>query len=517
MRGDADLVLVNGRIFTAAPRDPWARGMAIAGDRIGVVGSDAQAERWSGRGTAVVDLGGRVVVPGFIDAHAHMADAAGEIGWVRLDRCRSLERAVSVLAIAAAAQAPGTWVVAADWDESKWPERRYPVRDDLDRASRDRRILAVRIDRHMASLNSAALEEVRGLVALRGFDVDGTGRPTGILKEDALNALWDRMGPSEAALDRGLGVVMGRAHRLGITSIHDVVDRRGWQAYQRAHRRGRLRVRVCAMLRDDLLPSAIAAGLMTGLGDEWLRLGAIKVFSDGSIGARTAALSEPYSDAPHERGLLVHSPGELRSILESAHRASWQTATHAIGDAAIDAVLDALESVDDAAPLTGSRHRIEHYELPTEAALERSRRLGIIASCQPNFIGQWSRPGGMYDVRLGARAGRNNPYRRILKARIPLCFGSDGMPYGPLNGIDAAVSAPHGDQALRVDDAIRAYTAGGAYASFEERLKGTLQPGRVADFVVLEGDPFAHPSGQRTKVQSTWIAGRRVFGVEPKS
>jgi len=519
MVADADLVVLGGRVFTATQERPWARAFAVRGDRLVAVGTDAQAERWSGPRTRIVDLGGRVAIPGLIDAHAHMADSAGELGWTRLDGTRGLEAAVERLRRAAARKPSRSWVIGAGWDEAKWPERRYLRREDLDRASTDRPVVARRIDCHMGSLNSRALELARDLTAVRGFEVDDRGTPTGILKEDAFEAFQLRFEPGEERIALGLPTVARMAHRLGITSIHDIVDAAGWRAYQHARRTGRLRLRVYALLRDALLPSLVCAGMATGLGDEWLRLGAVKVFSDGSLGAYTAALREDYAGRPSDRGILVHEEAELRSILEAAHRAGLQTATHALGDRAIEAVVAALEEIQGAHLRRDARHRIEHYELPDEDVLRRTRVARLVASCQPNFVGQWSGPGEVYETRLGReRVSGNNPYRRILARRIPLAFGSDGMPYGPLYGIHWAVNGFFEDQRIPVEDAFRAATSGGAFAAFEESLKGTIERGKLADFVILDDDPFADSSRIRyARVQSTWIGGSRVFARAAKS
>lgn len=513
MAGDADVVLVGGRIFTADRTRPWAKAIAVRGERILAVGTDTQAERWAGRRSRRVALDGRVVVPGFIDAHAHMADAAGELGWTDLWGSHDLATAAGRLRDAAASAPAGAWVIGKDWDEQAWPERRYLTRADLDDVSQDRPVVALRRDRHMASLNSIALDAAASVAGTRGFEVDASGRATGVLKEDVLDAFWSTIEPSEAAVQAGLGRMAARAHRLGITSAHDVVDARGWRAYQRAARAGRLRLRVYAMPRDGLLPSLVRAGLMTGLGDDWLRLGAIKVFSDGSLGAYTAALLEPYEGRPGDRGMLIHPRDELRDLLATAHRAGFQTATHAIGDAAIRLVLETLEGVQAEAPRRDARHRIEHYELPDAEVLRRTKAAGIVASCQPNFVGWCSGPGGTYETRLGVdRARHNSPFRRISGHRIPMCFGSDGMPYGPLHGIHWAVNGFFPDQRVSVEDAVRAYTAGGAYAAFEERGKGTLAPGRLADFVVLRDDPFERPDRiEAVRIDSTWIGGTRVY------
>jgi predicted amidohydrolase YtcJ len=273
------------------------------------------------------------------------------------------------------------------------------------------------------------------------------------------------------------------------------------------------------MLRDPLMPALIDGGFRTGFGDPWLRLGAIKVFADGSLGAYTAALDAPYAGRPGERGMLVHSPRELREILEAAHRAGFQTATHAIGDAAIRLVVETLEAVQDSLPRKDPRHRIEHYELPDDEVLRRTKSAGIVASCQPNFVGQWSGPGDVYETRLGAaRTVTNNPYRTILRRRVPLCFGSDGMPYSPLYGVHWAVNGFFEDQRISPEEALRAATAGSAFAAFEEDDKGTLEPGKLADFAVLSGDPFETPEAiARMRVASTWIGGHRVHTAAPKS
>src|SRR5947208_2870097 len=378
----ADLVLVGANVFTGSQRRRWAKSLAIQDGRILAVGTEGQVSRAADRGTRRLDLHGRIVVPGFIDAHTHVADSAGELGWTRLDGTRSMTEAIA--------------------------------------------------------------------------------KP------------HDRFGAGPAVIERNLPRIARMAHRLGITSVHDVVSIPAWTAYQRLRRAGRLRLRVSAWVPTAAAESFARAGIQSGLGDEWLRMGGVKVFSDGSLGAFTAFLDSPYEGRGKDRGSLIHPPTELRSILETAHRAGLRTATHAIGDAASRLVAETLAEVQEENPREPMRHRIEHFELPDEETLRLTRDAGLIASCQPNFVGQWSGPGDVYEMRLGSdRLRRNNPFRQIARLGIPLCFGSDGMPYGPLYGIHWAVNGCFDDQCLSPEDAFRAYSARGAYASFEETRRLT--------------------------------------------
>jgi len=503
----ADLVLLDGEVHTMDPANPLAKGIAFGHGRILAVGTNAQAEAWAGKTTEVVPLGGKVVVPGFIDAHAHLMESAARTSNLDLGGCGSLLAARDLLRDRASRAPPGEWVVADDWDESRWPEARYLTRNDLDRASETVPIAAVRVDRHMASVNSAALGLLKIPQETRGFETTSAGVPTGVVKEDALGKMWDLVWSTPDRLATGFQEVAKRALSLGITSVHDVVSDVEIRAYQIAKASGALPLRVYLMARHALFPHLASAGISRGFGDEWLRLGAVKVFADGSFGARTAALFEPYRDDPGEGGMLVHPARELREIVQGIHTAGFQAAAHAIGDRAIELVIETVEAV---APAAGPRHRIEHAELLHVEQIDRMAPHGIVASCQPNFVGQWSLPGGLYERRLGfERTALNNPYRSILERGVALAFGSDGMPYGPLEGIHWAVNAPFGVQRLTVDQAVSAYTLGGATAAFEEAEKGVLAPGRLGDAVVLSGDPWREPERIREiRVDATVSAGR---------
>ena len=497
------------------PASPHAKGIAFGGGRILALGTNAQAEKWAGKGTEMIGLDGKVVVPGFIDAHAHLMESAAYASNLDLGGCASAAAALETLKGRVDGELPGEWVIADGWDESRWPEARYLTRQDLDTVSKEIPIAAVRVDRHMASVNSPALDVLKIPPGTRGFETMSSGQPTGILKEDALAAMWDAVWPAPERLASNFQEVGKRALSLGITGVHDVVGEGEIRAYQIARSSGGLPLRITLMARERLLPHFAAIGLSRGFGDEWLRLGAIKVFSDGSLGARTAALFEPYRDDPTEGGMLIHPPRELRDIVAGISAAGFQIAVHAIGDRAIELVIETLEAV---APDPGPRHRIEHAELLHPEQIERMARHGIVASCQPNFIGQWSLPGGLYERRLGfERNARNNPYREILEKGAALAFGSDGMPYGPLEGIHWAVNGPFGPQRLTVGQAVAAYTKGGANAGFDEE-NGSLGPGKLGDAVVLDGDPWRDPGRIREcRVSLAIVGGRVAWRREPSA
>jgi len=505
-RGDhADLVVLDGDVWTGDPETPRAKALAARDGLLVAVGANAEAERWVGEATEVLELAGAFVCPGFVDAHTHVASAAGRASWLKLDDCGSLE---DVLARVAERAKAGGWVLGRGWDESRWPTARYLTRQDLDAVTGKVPAVLVRVDGHMLTCNTAALQELKVPVDLAIQERDAGGQPTGVLKEAAANLAWERMKATAEDILAGLPATVRHLHSLGITSVHDFVGAEGMRAWTR-WRQGSptLRVYTC-VLEGEVFAEVSSGGLSTGMGDDWLRLGAAKVFGDGSLGARTAALSRPYADDRKERGLLVHPLPELRDRFREAHYGAFQIAAHAIGDRAVSLVAKEIASLEG----EGHRHRIEHFELPTDEVLDLAREKRLLASMQPNFVAQWSQPGGMYERRLGKRVARNNPYREILKRGIPLGFGSDGMPYGPLYGIHAAVNAPFEVQRLTAEEALRAYTAGGAYAASEEARKGTLTKGKLADLVVLSESPLEHPDRiDRIAVESTVVHGRIVW------
>lgn len=497
----ATVVLHNGTIHGRRNLD----AVAIAGDRILAVGRGEELLADAGENALRIDLKGRAVLPGFIDAHVHlMHTGLVASGW-RIDLTnRSRDEVVAALRGAARSRGVGEWVVGSGWDESDWKDRRYLVREELDRVTTTTPVLAIRKDGHLLTANARALDFLPESAPERWVD-----REAGHLREAAAIEMLDRVVPDRATSAEALSAAARLCHRLGITSVHTMSRLRHVPALMAGRSKRRLRVTICPEVASfDRLE---AVGLETGFGDPWLRFGGIKIFADGSIGARNAAVSEPFRGG--ETGELNHEDAVLTSMIRAAEDAGWQTVIHAIGDRAIGQVLDAHEAVGTD---PASRHRIEHFELPREAQLVRAARLGLCISMQPNFIGNWSGPESLYVDRLGEERDRaSNPLRRVVDEGLPLAFGSDGMPVSPLYGLHSAVNAPYPDQRLTVEEAIACYTAGGAWFGFEEDAKGRIEPGMLADLVVLDEEPLLRPERivERT-VEMTFVGGERVYERE---
>jgi len=505
MTDAADLAITNAEVHTLAPDgDETAEAVAIRDGRIVRVDSDYEVDFLVGVETEVIDLGGRVLLPGFVDAHTHVESSGKHLVHADLSAADDLEDAIDRLADGA--RDDREWILGYGYDESDWLENRYLDREDLDRVSEDRPVAAFRVDMHTVSLNSVALQRHRAAMPDEEVLVEG-GEPTGVVVEDARKPILEAVAPGYEETRQLVTAARDRGHELGVTGVHEMVrNSLAPRVYRDLEREGALDWRVRINYWSDHLDAVEELGLPTDHGSELVRVGGIKSFTDGSIGGRTAKLFDPYEDAPGEeqgdggaRGQWVVDPGELREIVETVHAEGLQMTTHAIGDEAIEETLSAYEAVladgDDGppAPGDGPRHRIEHVELAAADQLERMAEAGVVASVQPNFL-QWAGDGGLYDQRLGRERRRaSNRYRAILEAGVDLAFGSDSMPMDPLYGVDLAVNAPVEDQRLSVTPALRAYTYGGAYAGFDEDRLGTVAVGKHADLVALERSPWDSP------------------------
>jgi predicted amidohydrolase YtcJ len=502
----ADLLLTNAEVHTLARPDETHEAVAVREGRIVRVGDAYELDFLAGVDTRTVDCGGRVLLPGFIDAHTHLELLGRKLVHADLSAAESREAALDALRDRAAEVAAGDPVLGFGYDEHAWGETAYLTRDDLDAVDADGPVVAVREDLHVASLDSAALDRFGDDLPAEGVRLAG-GKPTGVVVENAAAAVLDAVAPDRAATVDLLRAAQRHANERGVTGVHDMVRRsHAPGVYRDLARDGDLTLRVRLNYWADHLDALVETGLRTNHGDGLVRVGAIKTFTDGSLGGRTARLTDPYADAPDERGEWAVAPTEFRDLFDSATDAGFQVAAHAIGDEAVDEVVAAFASEDDA-----MRHRIEHAELASDDAIDRMAGGGIVASVQPNFH-RWAGESGLYADRLGDRRTETNRLRRLREAGVHLAFGSDCMPLDPLGGVHHAVNAPTDAQRLGVTEALRAYTLGSAYAGFDEDRLGTVEPGKRADVVVLDGSPWASPDAIRDiDVALTVVDGRVVY------
>jgi predicted amidohydrolase YtcJ len=512
------LAFIEGRIYTGKNLDKVYEALGITVNRIKLLGTNRVVKSACDSKTKIIRLNKRVMIPGFIDAHTHFIQMGVNLLQLDLSRTRSLESLLKRVRNRCKSIPKGRWVLGSGWDESEWPEKRYPTLTDLDKVSNENPVWLRRVDGHMGVANMLALEMTQISQSTRGFERDHSGKPTGILREEAMEAIEEKTRPDHARMVKGFERAILKARQLGVTSIHDMAEPEHIKLYEQLAKAGELGVRIYLNFFESSLGEVIGSSRKTGEGTEYLKLGALKLFADGSIGARTAALWEPYSDDREETGILVRQQDELDRLVERADRQGIQLAIHCIGERGIDAALKALEVGCNRKTLTKRRHRLEHFELVEPGAQRRARKLHLILSMQPNYVDLWSKLHGLYERRLGRkRLQMNNPFGTLFSGGFPIAFGSDCMPFSPLYGIYSTVHAPLETQRLNVRDAIVCYTSGSAYASFDEEIKGTIEAGRLADLAVLSNNPVEDPSSlDSTRVDMTVFDGRVVF-VRPEA
>jgi predicted amidohydrolase YtcJ len=529
----ADTLLLGGKVWTGNPARPEAEAVAILDGRIAAVGSDAEVRRWAGPATTVIRLDGRRVVPGFNDAHVHFFDGGQGLASVQLRDAASPEVFRDRIGAYAATLAPGRWVLNGNWDHERWTPAALPTRQLIDAVTPDHPVFVNRLDGHMALANSLALSLAgitRDTPDPPGGSIvrDARGEPTGVLKDAAMNAVYAVIPEAGAGeIDAALRAAMRYANENGVTSVQDMSASPDiLRAYRRLLRDGDLTVRVYGAQPLSQWERLAGPGIGAGFGNDMLRIGVLKGFADGSLGSTTALFFDPYLDAPDTSGLpsdeLVDRAAMLDDML-GADAAGLQLAVHAIGDKANATILDMFEEVVRRNGPRDRRLRIEHAQHLRAADLPRFKALGVIASMQPYHAiddGRWA------EKRIGAERARGTyAFRSLLDAGAVLAFGSDWYvaPMEPLLGIYAAATRrtidganPGGwvpEQRISVAEAVRAYTAGSARASGEEAVKGTLEPGKLADLVVLSGDIFAiDPAAIRdVHVDTTILGGKVVF------
>jgi predicted amidohydrolase YtcJ len=526
--GPVSLAVVNARVWTGNPQRPWADAIAARGDTIAAVGSSAEVMKAAGEGARVIDAGGAMVVPGFNDSHIHFVDGGFRLSSVQLRDARTPEEFVARIRDYAATVKPGTWIMGGDWDHTSWGGE-LPRRAWIDSVTPNNPVWVQRLDGHMGLANSAALRAAgvaRDTKDIEGGTIvrDAAGEPTGILKDNAMSFV-DNAAPelTPELADRALDTAMKYVAAQGVTSVQNMGSWSDLTIFERANKEGRLRTRIYAVVplaTWERLRDTVAA---RGHGDDWVRIGGLKGFVDGSLGSHTAAMLEPFTDAPHDTGLLVNTPEDLYAWTSGADKSGLQVIVHAIGDRAIRLQLDIYERVEREDEPRDRRFRIEHAQHPAPSDIPRFAKLDVIASMQPYHAiddGRWA------DGVIGTeRAKTTYAFRSFLDAKARVAFGSDWFvaPPTPLEGIYAAVTRrtlddkhPGGwvpEQKITVEEALRAYTSTAAYASFEEKKKGTLERGKLADFAIIDRDITRIPPEQirDAHVLATVVGGKVVY------
>ncbi len=527
----ATLVVSGARIWTGDRDAPWAEAIASRGDTIVAVGTRLEIAPYVGENTEVIAADGTLLVPGFIDTHVHFATGGFGLASVKLRDAATPGEFTRRIGDFAAGLEDGEWVLNGTWDHENWGGE-LPRREWIDAVTPANPVWVMRLDGHMALANSLALD-LAGVDAdtpdVEGGDIvrDAAGRPTGVLKDNAMSLVERAVPPpSEAQLDRAIEAAMRHVAAQGVTTVHDMAAWPSLAAYRRAHERNAMITRVYSVVPLADWRRLADEVRERGRGDEWLKIGGLKGFMDGSLGSHTAAFLEPFTDAPDDSGFLINSLADMRSWIGDADAAGLQVMVHAIGDRAIRDLLDIYVEVADENGPRDRRFRIEHAQHIHPDDIARFAAQDVIASMQPYHAiddGRWA------DRVIGPeRALTTYAFRSLHDAGARLAFGSDWFvaPAKPLEGIYAAVTrrtldGAHPDgwvpsQKISVEEALHAYTTGAAYASFEEDQKGQLAPGMLADFVVLDRDLFTiEPEEIRdVRVLRTVAGGRTVYEAD---
>jgi predicted amidohydrolase YtcJ len=524
-------IFVNGDIYTQATT-ARAQAIAVSNGCIVAIGSNDDIRKLKGEHTQVVDVGGHFVMPGFNDAHVHLEEAGLELQSVDLRGTRSLQEMQQRIAAGARNAAPGEWLVGGGWDQTLWTDQKLPDRQDLDTVTGGHPAVFSRVDGHIAVANTAALK-AGGVTAQTqapqggSIDHDSSGEPTGILRETARGLVESKIPPPSPARRREAAeLALADAARWGITSAQDNSSWDIFLIYEQLEREGKLTLRISEWLNFgdpvDVLESHRAHH---PANDHMLHTAMLKGFMDGSLGSRTAALLAPYSDDPGNSGLARYEQDKLNRMADERVAAGFQIGFHAIGDRAVQMALDAFAAAEAANPQAHNfRFRIEHDQVITPAQFVQYRKLGVISSMQPSHLLtdlNWAM------ARLGPeRAKTSYPWKEFLDSGVPLAFGTDYPvePITPFRGVYAAVTRMNEagtksyfpEQKLTIEQALAAYTTGSAYAQFAEKEKGTLAPGMLADFVVLDRDltKVAPPEILKARVLRTVVGGETVYEAE---
>jgi predicted amidohydrolase YtcJ len=527
-------VYLHGRIYTNDPKHPWAAAMVVTGDKIRCVGTLEHILLDCGGntpGVETIQLHGSFLMPGFNDAHTHLGEAGADLLAVRLNGATSVEEVQKRLAEAVAQHKEGEWITGSGWDHTLWPDKKFPNKQQLDAVAPKNPVLLTHISGHVAVANSLALKKAeitRETPNPTGGEIerDANGEATGMLEEGpAMELVAVRIpDPSAEQMRRGVELVLQDAAKNGVTSAQDFSPWPYFQVYKLLKEQKKLTLRITEWLPFNLplgqLQNMRAQG---GTTDPWLKTGALKAFTDGALGSRTAALLAPYSDDPSTSGILINDPEKLRVMAIERDKARFQLAFHAIGDRANRIALDVFEAVAKANGPRDRRDRIEHAQVVSMEDFPRFAQWKVIASMQPSHETtdmRWA------EERVGPeRAKGAYAWATMQKNGVRLAFGTDFdvEPINPMRGLYACVTrelpdgGPKGgwqpQEKISLEDCIRAYTSGSAYAEFEEGKKGELREGEYADFIILSNDITKVPPSEylKTQVVRTVVGGRVVY------
>lgn len=527
----ADLVIVNANVRTMDSKQPTAEAVAVYGGRVMAVGSSNEIRKLVGKGTRVIDARGALLLPGFNDSHVHFLSGGFQLSSVDLRDAPTPQEFAERIRRFASKLPEGRWVVGGDWDHERWPGSPLPTKELIDGFTQNRAVFVNRLDGHMALANSYALK-LAGVTRETPDPPGGlivrdpkTGEPTGVLKDAAQSFVW-KVFPEPSFVEKLEAARAATAHAAahGVTSVQDMSAGNDVGVYQTLLERGELKTRIYAVSPLPDWERLGRVGVRRAFGDDMLRIGGLKGFADGSLGSTTALFFEPYLDAPETSGLPgdeMFPEGAMLGRVKSADAAGLQVMIHAIGDKANDSILDIYERVSKENGERDRRFRVEHAQHLRAQDIPRFGRDHVVASMQPYHCiddGRWA------EKRIGpARAKGTYAFRTLLDTGAVLAFGSDWSvaPLDPVSGIYAAATRrtldgknPGGwvpEQKITVEEAVRAYTFGSAYAEFAENVKGSITPGKLADLVMLSQDIFKIDPAEIEKVRVTMtITGGRV-------
>ena len=528
-----DLVLVNGKVWTGDAERPWAEAVAVRGGTILAVGTTAEMGKLSPSGMKLVDLGGALLLPGFIDSHTHFLAGGFALKSIDLRKAKSRSEFVALIAAKARSLGPGRWVLNGDWDHQQFDPPELPRKDWIDAVTADNPVCVNRLDGHMILANSAALRlagVTRSTPVPPGGEIvkdPATGEPTGILKDTAMDLVYAKVPePTFAEKLDAAEASLRHAAENGVTSVHEMADAASFEVFQDLARRGRLTTRVHVYIPITEVDLLARLKLKPPFGGPYLKLAGLKGFMDGSLGSATAYFFEPYADDPKTSGLLhgqMFPEGVMEKRILEADRAGLQLAIHAIGDRAVSLLLDMYEKAEAVNGPRDRRWRVEHAQHLRPADIARFGKLGLVAAVQPYHAiddGRWA------ETKIGPeRVKTTYAFESLRRAGATLAFGSDWTvaPLSPVLGIYAAVTRrtldglhPEGwvpEEKVSVEEAVRAYTVNGAFAEFAESVKGTIEPGKFADLVALDRNIFAVAPEQiaGAKVLMTVVDGKITY------